>query len=75
MITGHAMSDSYLHAGPVDFGRVDLTEVLEFRYWTKHFACTPQQLIEALVFAGVDADAVGRHLASTGCTVAPSAKV
>jgi Protein of unknown function (DUF3606) len=59
------MPDSYLYAGPVDFNRVDLTEVREFRYWTDHFACTPQQWIEALGSVGVEAAAVGRYFAAT----------
>ena len=58
------MSDRIFPSGPVDLSRVDLTEEHEFLYWTEQFACTPQQLIDALGSAGVDAAAVGRYFAS-----------
>ena len=59
------MSDSSFQSGPVDLDRVDLTEADEFHFWTTRFACTPQQLIDAMGSAGVEAAAVGRHLAVT----------
>jgi len=59
------MSDSTTLFGPVDLARVDLTEAQEFHYWTDRFACTPQQLIDALRSAGVETDAVDRYLADS----------
>ncbi|MEP6873828.1 MAG: DUF3606 domain-containing protein [Burkholderiales bacterium] len=56
------MSDSTFRSGPVDLARVDLTETHEFHYWTTRFACTPQQLIDALGSVGVDAAAISRYL-------------
>ena len=62
------MPDNIFQSGPVDLARVDLTEAHEFHYWTTEFACTPQQLIDALGSAGVDAAAVGRYFASVRST-------
>lgn len=61
------MPESPFQSGPVDLARVDLTEAHDFHYWTARFACTPQQLIDALRSAGVNAAAVGRYFASARC--------
>lgn len=52
-----------LAPGPVDETRVELTEDDDLRYWTAEFACTAEQLIDALGCVGVDAAAVGDYLA------------
>lgn len=58
------MPDRSFQSGPVDHARVDLTESHELDYWTTRFDCTPEQLIDALRCAGVNAAAVGRYFAS-----------
>ena len=49
--------------GPVDPSRVELVEDHELRYWTQHFRCSAEQLLEAIESVGIDARAIGEYLA------------
>lgn len=59
-----------LQPGPVDAARIELTEEHELSYWTARFACTTEQLVDALETVGVDAAAVGSYFAAARCATA-----
>jgi hypothetical protein len=48
---------------PLDRSRIELTEDYELRFWTRHFACTSQELLDAIEAVGVDTSAVGSFIA------------
>jgi hypothetical protein len=48
---------------PLDRSRIELTEDNELRFWTCYFACTSQELLDAIEAVGIDASAVSSFIA------------
>ena len=48
---------------PLDRSRIELTEDYELRFWTGYFACSSQELLDAIEAVGVDAPAVSDFIA------------
>jgi hypothetical protein len=48
---------------PLDRSRIELTEDYELRFWTSHFACSSQELLDAIEAVGVNALAVSNFIA------------
>jgi hypothetical protein len=54
--------DDKTKTSPQDAKRINIHEDYEVRYWTKRFACTPEQLKAAVGQVGVMAEAVETEL-------------
>lgn len=48
---------------PIDRSHIELTEDYELRFWTGYFACSSQELLDAIEAVGVDATAVSGFIA------------
>jgi hypothetical protein len=58
------MADDKTDRGPADRSRINVNEDYEVQYWTEKFACSEEQLRNAVGNAGPSAEAVGHWLAT-----------
>jgi hypothetical protein len=56
------MSDNLAQKGPQDRSRINTHEDWEVKYWSTKFACSAEQLVEAVHAVGNSAAAVEEYL-------------
>ena len=56
------MADDKTKPVPADFGRINMSDDREIRYWTAKFGCTKEQLVSAVGSVGPIATKVEAYL-------------